>query len=100
MFNRLIPNAITPSGIPKTLIALLILSCLLMGLSGFRYQGLEGWLHVLENWLVMLVMIPAFTALISTPIKWRDESFDVRLAYYLGMFVALLFMLAKMRYWR
>ncbi|WP_194239725.1 hypothetical protein [Moraxella catarrhalis] len=38
--------------------------------------------------------------LISLPLKWRDSTFDVRMVYYLGMFVALLFMLAKLRYWR
>ncbi|OOR83422.1 hypothetical protein [Moraxella canis] len=100
MLSKLIPDAITPKDIPKGLILLLIVACLLVGLSGLRYGGLEGWLHVFENWLVALVMIPALTALISMPLKWRDDTFDVRMAYYLGMFVALLFMLAKLRYWR
>ena len=100
MLSKLIPDIITPKDIPKGLILLLIVACLLVGLSGLRYGGVEGWLHVLENWLVSLVMIPALTALISLPLKWRDRTFDVRMAYYLGMFVALLFMLAKLRYWR
>lgn len=100
MLSKLIPDIITPKDIPKGLILLLIVACLLVGLSGLRYGGMEGWLHVLENWLVSLVMIPALTALISLPLKWRDRTFDVRMAYYLGMFVALLFMLAKLRYWR
>ncbi len=100
MLNKLIPDAITPVGIPKGLILLLIIACLLIGLSGLRYGGLEGWLHVLENWLVSLIIIPAFTALVAMPMKWRDNSFDVKMAYYLGMFVAFLFMMAKLRYWR
>lgn len=100
MLCKLIPDSITPKDIPKGLILLLIVACLLVGLSGLRYGGMEGWLHVLENWLVSLVMIPALTALISLPLKWRDRTFDVRMVYYLGMFVALLFMLAKLRYWR
>ncbi len=100
MINKLIPDAITPVGIPKGLIFLLILACLLIGLSGLRYGGLEGWLHVLENWLVCLIIIPACTALVAMPMKWRDDSFDIKMAYYLGMFVAFLFMMAKLRYWR
>lgn len=100
MLSKLIPDIITPKDIPKGLILLLIVACLLVGLSGLRYGGMEGWLHVLENWLVTLVVIPALTALISLPLKWRDNTFDVRMVYYLGMFVALLFMLAKLRYWR
>ncbi len=100
MIHNLIPDAITPKDIPKGLIFILIVCCLLIGLSGLRYGGLEGWLHVLENWLISLVIIPACTALVATPIKWRDRSFDMRMAYYLGMFVAFLFMMAKLRYWR
>lgn len=49
----------------------------------------------------------AVSHLISCPdrlcqyaLKYRDDSFDVKMAYYLGMFVGLLFMLAKLRYWR
>ncbi|MFB6349573.1 hypothetical protein [Moraxella marmotae] len=100
MLNKLIPDAITPKDIPKPLILLLIVACLLIGLSGLRYGGKEGWLHVLENWLITLIIIPAFTALVAMPMKWRDADFDVRMAYYLGMFVAFLFMMAKLRYWR
>lgn len=100
MLSKFIPDIITPKGIPKGLILLLIIACLLIGLSGLRYGGLEGWLHVLENWLVCLIIIPACTALVAMPMKWRDDSFDIKMAYYLGMFVAFLFMMAKLRYWR
>lgn len=93
-------DRITPKDLPKGLILLLILSCLLIGLSGMRAGGVEGVLHTLENWLLCLVLIPSFTALVAMPIKYRDDSFDIKMAYYLGMFVALLFMLAKLRYWR
>ncbi|WP_432481801.1 hypothetical protein [Moraxella sp. ZY200743] len=100
MLTRLIPDKIVPSGIPKGLILTLIVAVMLIGLSGFRLGGgdrLQGWLHVLENWLVGLIIIPALTALIAMPIKYRDESFDVKMAYYLGMFVSFLFMMAKLR---
>ncbi|UXZ04775.1 hypothetical protein [Moraxella nasicaprae] len=100
MINHLIPDCITPSQIPKGLILLLMMACLLIGLSGLRYGGIEGWLHTAENWVLCLILIPSFTALIAMPIKYRDPSFDIRMAYYLGMFVAFLFMMAKLRYWR
>lgn len=103
MIGRWIPDKYVPKDIPKGLIVALIYACLFLGASGFRYgkgDMWQGFLHALENWLVMLVIIPACTALMSAPIKYRDNSFDVRLAYYLGMFVSLLFMLGKLRYWR
>lgn len=100
MFFRFLPDCIIPKDIPKGLVFLLIFSCILVGLSGLRFGGLEGWLHVLENWIVCLVLIPSFTALVASPMKYRDESFDLKMAYYLGMFVAFLFMVAKLRYWR
>ncbi|OOS05718.1 hypothetical protein SAMN02745664_11430 [Moraxella cuniculi DSM 21768] len=100
MLDKLIPDAITPDGIPKGLILLLVVACLLIGLAGLRYGGWEGWLHTFENWLICLIIIPACTALVAAPLKWRDDSFDIKMAYYLGMFVALLFMIAKLRYWR
>ncbi len=96
----LIPDAITPKDIPKGLIFLLIVAVMLIGMSGLRYGGLEGWLHTLENWVICLILIPSFTALVASPMKWRDDSFDLRMAYYLGMFVSLLFMVGKLRYWR
>ncbi|MFL1731634.1 hypothetical protein [Moraxella oculi] len=103
MLTRLLPDAIVPKDIPKTLILLLIVLVLLIGLSGFRLGGGDRWqgfLHVLENWLVSLVFIPACTALVALPIKYRDTQFDIKMAYYLGMFVSFLFMVAKLRYWR
>lgn len=103
LLSKLLPDTFVPKDIPKSLIILLIIVIMLLGLSGFRYgQGntLQGWLHVLENWVLYLLLIPALTALVSTPFKYRDPSFDVKMAYYLGMFVGLLFMIAKLRYWR
>lgn len=101
--SKLLPDALVPKDIPKGLVVVLIVVIMLLGLSGFRYgQGntLQGWLHVLENWVLYLFLFPALTALISMPLKYRDNSFDVKMAYYLGMFVGLLFMIAKLRYWR
>lgn len=89
-----------PAGIPKPLIVVLIAANLILGASGMRYGGLEGVLHTLENWLILLVIIPASTALLAMPQKIREPSFDIKMAYYLGMFVAFLFMLGKLRYWR
>lgn len=103
MIGKLLPDRFVPKDIPKGLILVLIATNLLFGLSGFRYGRGDVWqgiLHTLENWLVMLVIIPCCTALVAMPIKYRDDSFDVKMAYYLGMFVALLFMMGKLRYWR
>lgn len=101
--NALLPNHLIPKDIPKGLIISLILLNMALGLSAFRYgQGntWQGILHVLENWVLYLLLFPALTALVSMPIKYRDDSFDVKMAYYLGMFVSVLFLLAKLRYWR
>lgn len=94
LFDRFVPK-----GIPKSLIVVLIVANLLLGASGMRYGGLEGILHTLENWLVLLVIIPASTALLAMPQKYREPTFDLKMAYYLGMFVAFLFMFGKLRYW-
>lgn len=99
----ILPDCITPKDIPKGLILMLIIAVMLTGLSGFRYGNgdrWQGWLHVLENWILYLLLFPALTALVSMPIKYRDNSFDIKMAYYMGMFVSLLFMLGKLRYWR
>ncbi len=103
MLGRLIPDRIVPKDIPKGLILTLIVLVMLIGLSGFRLgegDRLQGWLHVFENWVICLILIPAFTSLVAAPIKYRDRSFDLKMAYYLGMFVSFLFMMAKLRYWR
>lgn len=103
MIGRFISDKYVPKDIPKGLIVALIYACLLLGASGFRNgkgDVWQGFLHTLENWLLMLVIIPCCTALMAMPIKYRDDGFDIRLAYFLGMFVAFLFMLGKLRYWR
>lgn len=101
--SNILPDRFVPKDIPKGLALMLIVAVMLTSLSGFRHGGGNTWqgvLHVLENWVLYLVLFPALTALVSMPIKYRDNSFDVRMAYYLGLFVGLLFMLAKLRYWR
>lgn len=101
--SNLLPDCLAPKDVPKGLILALIAIIMLMSLSAYRYGGgnpVQGILHILENWVLYLVLIPSCTALVSMPIKYRDNSFDVKMAYYLGMFVGLLFMLAKLRYWR
>ncbi len=90
-----------PTGIPKGLIIALVIGCLLIGLSGLSHaEGWQGWLAVFENWLLMLVIFPTATAVVALPFKYRDPSFELKNAYYLGMFVSFLFTLAKLRYWR
>lgn len=89
-----------PPDLPKPLALLLIGISLLLGLSGMRYRGVEGVLHTLENWLFMLAILPLCICLIAMPIKWRDRDFDLRLTYFMGIFVGVLFMMGKLRYWR
>ncbi|UNU74339.1 hypothetical protein LU293_08780 [Moraxella nasovis] len=99
----ILPDCWVPKDVPKGLILSLIAIIMLIGLSSYRYGEGDAWqgvLHVLENWVFYLILMPSLTAVISSPIKYRDESFDLKMAYYLGMFVGLLFMLAKLRYWR
>lgn len=101
--SDILPDRLVPNDIPKGLILALIVVIMLMSLSAYRYgegNTVQGILHVLENWVLYLLLIPSCTALASMPMKYRDDSFDVRMAYYLGMFVGLLFMMAKLRYWR
>lgn len=92
-------DGIFPNDLPKGLFIALIGACLLVGLAALRHRQ-DAWLAVLEQWLFMLVIIPTATAVITLPHKYREPSFDVKKAYYLGMFVAFLFSLAKLRYWR
>lgn len=101
--TNILPDRFVPKDIPKGLILLLIVVIMAMSLSAYRYgrgDTVQGILHVLENWVLYLFLIPSCTALVSMPIKYRDDNFDVKMAYYLGMFVGFLFMMAKLRYWR
>lgn len=92
--------SIYPSNIPKSLINTLIIACLSIGLAALRSaKGLQGWLNVFENWVFMLLWIPLAVTIFALPFKIRDNSFELKLAYYLGMFVAFLFELNKLRYW-
>lgn len=96
-----ITDVVFPKELPNGLFIALISACLLLGLASLsRAAGWQGWLHVMESWLIMLLIIPTATATIVLPFKYRDPSFELKLAYYLGMFVAFLFTLAKLRYWR
>ncbi|WP_350559977.1 hypothetical protein [Psychrobacter sp. CAL346-MNA-CIBAN-0220] len=96
-----ISDTIFPKDLPKSLTIILITACLLLGLASLRNgTGLQGWLNVIENWLLMLLILPTATAVVALPFKYRDPSFELKLAYYMGMFVALLFTIGKLRYWR
>jgi uncharacterized protein YqhQ len=96
-----ISDVIFPKDLPNVLFIMLIVACLLLGLASLRNgTGLQGWLNVIENWLLMLLILPTATATVALPFKYRDPTFELKLVYYLGMFVAFLFTLAKLRYWR
>lgn len=96
-----ISDVIFPKELPNVLFIMLIVACLLLGLASLRNgTGLQGWLNVIENWLLMLLILPTATATVALPFKYRDPTFELKLVYYLGMFVAFLFTLAKLRYWR
>lgn len=96
IFNQLFPN-----DLPKGLFIALIVGCLLLGLSALRRgHNVQVWLAVIEQWLFMLIITPTATTMLVLPHKYREPSFDLKKAYYLGMFVAFLFTLAKLRYWR
>ena len=92
---------IYPKNMPKALIHTLIIACLLLGLSGLRAgRNIQGVLAVLDNWAFMLLWIPTAVACCAVPFKIRDNSFELKLAYYLGMFVAFIFIINKLRYLR
>lgn len=94
-------DLIFPKELPNVLFIILIIACLLLGLASLRHgTDLQGWLNVIENWLVMLLIIPTATATVALPFKYRDPALELKQMYYLGMFVAFLFTLAKLRYWR
>lgn len=96
-----ITDILFPKELPNSLFIALIVACLLLGLASLRHgTDLQGWLNVIENWLLMLLILPTATATVALPFKYRDPTFELKLTYYLGMFVALLFTLAKLRYWR
>lgn len=96
-----IADIIYPKDLPNVLFTTLIVICLLMGLASLRNgTGVQGWLNVIENWLLMLLILPTAITVVALPVKYRDPSFELKLAYYMGMFVALLFTIGKLRYWR
>lgn len=87
-----------PKGVPKQAIWLLIGAVMLVCTAFLRKP--DGVYAMLENWVFWLIVVPSFTALMASPLKYRDMAFDLKLPYYLGMFVGLLFLLGKFRYWR
>lgn len=100
-FDKQSPYYMFPKDLPRGLIVTLMIGCLLLGLAALRHgTGLQGWLNVIENWLLMLLIFPTATAVLGLPFKYRDPSLELKKIYYLGMFVAFLFTLAKLRYWR
>lgn len=80
--TNLLPDRLVPEDIPKGLILTLAIVIVLMSLSAYRYgrgDFVQGSLHVVENWVLYLVLIPSCTAFASLPIKYRDVGFDVRI---------------------
>lgn len=98
--NAAIDWNIYPKNLPKSLINGLIIACLLLGLSAIHSgQGIEAGENIFQNWVLMLLWIPTGVAVCAVPFKLRDESFELKLAYYLGMFAAFIFVLNRLRYW-
>ena len=96
-----IADVLYPKDLPSSLFTSLIIACLLLGLASLRNgTDLQGWLNVIENWLLMLLILPLATTVVTLPLKYRDPTFQLKLTYYMGMFVALLFTIGKLRYWR
>ncbi|ELA09675.1 hypothetical protein MOMA_04695 [Moraxella macacae 0408225] len=92
---------IYPKDLPKGLINALIIACLVLGLAGLRTgRNWQGVVAVLEYWAFMLLWIPTAITICAIPFKLRDDSFELKLAYYLGMFVAFIFIINKLRYLR
>lgn len=88
-----------PTQIPKPIIIGLVVVNLLLGLAKFKggYEW-ENWLAVFWQWLWLLVIIPMGVVMVALPLKWRDPSFQLRLAYYMGLFGACIYTLQAMRY--
>ena len=63
--NR-ITDTIFPKDLPNGLFISLIIACLLLGLASLRHgTDLQGWLNVIENWLLMLLILPTATATVA-----------------------------------
>ena len=60
----------------------------------------ERSVHVVLQMLWLLVLIPSGITLAALPFKWRDPSFQLILAFQMGLFVAMIFSLQLMRYAR
>ena len=54
-------------------------------------------LHIALQMLWLLLLIPAGITLVALPFKLRDPSFQLKLAFQMGLFVALIFSLQMMR---
>lgn len=60
----------------------------------------ERAVHVVLQMVWLLVLIPSGITLAALPFKWRDPSFQLKLAFQMGLFVALIFSLQLMRHAR
>lgn len=68
--SNILPDSLVPKDIPKGLILTLIIVIMLMSLSAYRYGNgdtVQGMLHVLENWVLYLVLIQAVPPLSVCP---------------------------------
>lgn len=81
-----------PSDIPKPLIWILLICVLLLAGMPLRHgHGLLQWREVGWQLLVMLLLVPAGVTGLALPIWLRDRTaFDLRKAYLMGMFVAVI----------
>ena len=53
--------------------------------------------HILMQGLFLVVIIPGLVTLAAVPLRIRDPSFRLRLAFQMGLFVAMLFCIQVMR---
>ena len=76
---RIIPtkiaNIIYPKDLPNGLFTSLIIACLLLGLASLRHgTDFQGWLNVIEHWLLMLLIFPTATATVATGVCTHNAS--------------------------
>lgn len=79
----------TPVGVPRALLAVLLLAVALTAGIPLRYgYGPAQWLEVGWQLLLMLLLVPGGLMLLAVPLWLRDRSFDLRKVYLMGVFAA------------
>lgn len=93
--------ASTQPKIPKVIIIALVAVNLLLGLAQLKHgHAWANWLDVFWQWALLLLIIPAGICLVALPLKLRDNTFVLKHAFYMGLFVAFLYAINALRYLR